>query len=73
MKVDVCCVQEVRWRDASARLITGKNSEYKMYWVRNNLNLGGVGILVSGKWIDKIFEAKRVNDRLLKINLLIGK
>ena len=31
-KVDVCCVQEVRWRDASIRLITGKNSKYKMGW-----------------------------------------
>ena len=31
MKVGVCYIQEVRWRGASARLITGKNSEYKMY------------------------------------------
>ena len=30
-KVDVCCAHEVRWRGASARLITGKHSEYKMY------------------------------------------
>ena len=47
-KVDVCCIQKVRWRGASARLITGKNSEYKMYWVGNVLGLGGVGILGSG-------------------------
>ena len=46
-KVDVCCVQEVRWRRTSARLTTGKNSEYKMYWVGNNLGLGGVGILIN--------------------------
>ena len=38
-KVDVSCIQEVRWRGASARLIAGKNSAYKMYWVRNNLGL----------------------------------
>ena len=31
-KVNVCCVQKLRWRGASSRLITGKNSEYKMYW-----------------------------------------
>ena len=29
-RFDVCCIQEVRWRGASARLITGKNSEYQM-------------------------------------------
>ena len=38
-KVDVSCIQEVRWRGASAGLIAGKNSAYKMYWVRNNLCL----------------------------------
>ena len=57
----------------SARLITRKNSEYKMYWVGNNLGLGGAGILVAGKWIDKIFDVKFLNDRLIMIKLLIGK
>ena len=47
-KVDVSCIKEVRWRGTSATLITGKNSEYKKYWVGNNLGLGGVGILVVG-------------------------
>ena len=42
----MCCVQEIRWRGSSARLITGKNIEYKMYWVGNNLGLGGARILV---------------------------
>ena len=72
-KVDVCCIQEVRCRGASARLITGKNCEYKIYWVGNNLGLGGVEILVAGNWIDKIFDIKHVNDRLMTIKLLIGK
>ena len=45
-KVEMCCVQEIRWRGSSARLITGKNIEYKMYWVGNNLGLGGARILV---------------------------
>ena len=71
--LDVCCIQEVRGRGVSARLITRKNSEYKMYWVGNNLGLGGAGILVAGKWIDKIFDVKFLNDRLIMIKLLIGK
>ena len=71
--LDVCCIQEVRGRGVSARLITRKNSEYKMYWVGNNLGLGGAGILVAGKWIDKIFDVKFLNDRLMMIKLLIGK
>ena len=69
----LCWVQEIRWKGASARLITRKNSEYKMYWVGNNLGLSGVGILVAGKWIDKIFHVKCINDRLMMIKLLVGK
>ena len=42
----MCCTQEIRWRGASARLITGKNIEYKMYWVGNNLGLAGARKLV---------------------------
>ena len=71
--MNVCCVQEVRWRGASARLITGRDSKYKMFWVGNNFGLGGVRIVVARNWIDKIFDVKRVNNRLMIINLLIVK
>ena len=54
-KVDVCCVPEVRWKGASARLISGKNNEYRMYWVGNNLGLSGVGVLVTGKGVMRSF------------------
>ena len=64
-KIDICCVQEVRWRGASARMITGKDSEYKMFWVGSKTGLGGVGILVSREWIEKIVDVKRVNERLM--------
>ena len=30
--IDLCCVQEVRWRGASARHIIGKDSRYKFFW-----------------------------------------
>ena len=29
--VDVCCLQETRWRGGSARKIEGKNSFYKLF------------------------------------------
>ena len=54
-------------------MITGKNSEHKMYWVGNNLGLGGAGILVAEKRTDKIYDVKHVNNRLMIIKLLIGK
>ena len=72
-KVDVCCLQEVRWRGASARVITGKDSQYKLFWVGSSTGVGGVGLMVNRKWIDKITDVKRINERLMMIKLLIGK
>ena len=43
-----------------------------MYWVGSNLGLIGVRILVAGKLMDKIFDVKCVNDRLMMIKLFIG-
>ena len=34
--IDICCLQEVRCRGGSARLITGKNSRYKLFWSGND-------------------------------------
>lgn len=52
----MCCILKVRWRGASARLITRKYSEYKMYLTGNNLGLSDVTLLVAGMWINKIFD-----------------
>ena len=72
-KVDVCCVQEVRWSGESARLLTGRDSQYKFFWTGGSTGFGGVGILVGGKWIDKVIEIKHVNHRLMMLKILVGK
>ena len=71
--IDICCVQEVRWRGASVRSIIGKDSMYKFFWVGNSLGTGGVGILLAEKWIDKVIAVNRVNDRIMVIKLITGK
>ena len=70
--VDLCCVQEVRWRGASAKHITGKDSRYKFFWVGNNQGTSGVGVLLAEKWVDKVYDIKRVSDRIMLIKLLVG-
>ena len=64
--VDLCCVQ-VRWRGASPRYITGKDSRYKFFWVGNDQGTSGVGVLLAEKWV-----IKRVSDRIMLIKLLLG-
>ena len=70
--IDLCCVQEVRWRGASARYITGKDSRYKFFWVGNDQGTSGVGVLLAEKWVDKVYDVKRVSDRIMLIKLLVG-
>ena len=71
--VDICCLQEVRWRGASARMIQGKDTQYKLFWVGSKDGTGGVGILVADRWIEKVIDVNRVNDRIMLVKLLLGK
>ena len=45
--VDLCCLQEVRLRGTSARMIVGKDSCYKVFWIGSENGNGGVGILLA--------------------------
>ena len=69
-KVEICSLQEVRWRDASARLVKGKDSRYKMFWVGNDKGMGGIEILLAEKWVKAIFDIKHVSDKPCLSNLL---
>ena len=70
-KVDICGLQQVRWRDASARLVKGKDFRYKMFWVENEKDMGGVRILLVEKWMQTIFDGKPVLDRIMLIKLVV--
>lgn len=72
-QMDMCCLQEVRWRGGSARMITGKDSRYKFYWMGSQAGTGGVGILLAEKWVDKVFDVIRVSDRILVLKVCLGK
>ena len=44
--VDVCYLQEVRWRGKGARFFGVKGRRYKLWWRGIDDKTGGVGILV---------------------------
>ena len=75
--IDICCLQETRLAgndDANqARFIVGKDTKYKLYWCGNKHGLGGVGILLAEKWVDKVFKVERFTDRIMLLKLIIGK
>ena len=71
--IDLCCVQEVRWRGGNKpKTITGKDSTYKLFWKGNDKGNGGVGIFLAEKWWNKVAGVDRVNDRILALKLLVG-
>ena len=59
-------------------MIEGKDSRQKCVWtgtkqVRVGVGVGvGVGVLLAEKWIDKVFDVKRVSDPLMIIKMIVG-
>ena len=41
-KVDIWGLQEVRWNGTTARLVKGKDSRFKLFWVGNDEDIDGV-------------------------------
>ena len=68
--VDVCCLQEVRWRGQGARFVGVKNRRYKLWWSGNEIGLGGVGILVKEEICEKVVEIRRRSDRVMTTVLM---
>ena len=70
--VDVCCLQETRWRGGSARKIEGKDSFYKFFWCGDQTGFEGVGIMVAEKWIADVISVTRHNHRCIQLRFLVG-
>ena len=71
-KVDVCCVQEVRWRGQGTRFLGVKNRRYKLWWSGNDSGMNGVGILVKEELCEKVVEIRRRSDRIMTLVLAFG-
>ena len=42
-RLDLCCLQEIRWRGQGARFLGVKGTRYKLWWSGNSDGTGGVG------------------------------
>ena len=67
--VDICCVQEVRWKGEGARMI---GNGFKFLWSGSSKAVNGVGVIVVNWLIGKIVEVERYNDRVIRSILLLG-
>ena len=69
-KVDVCCLQEVRWRGEGARFFGVKGRRHKLWWCGNDDKIGDVGILVKEELCEKLVVVRRRCDRVMTIKLV---
>ena len=67
-KVEVCCIQEVRWKGEGSRALQG----YKLIWKGNSKGIAGVIVLVASELVDRIIRVERNSDRVIAVDLVIG-
>ena len=71
--VDMCCVQESRWKGGSARWLGRRGERYKFFWMGTDDGSGGVGMLLAERWVDEVMAVQRVSERILLVKLLVGR
>uniref|UniRef100_UPI00358E0C29 craniofacial development protein 2-like n=1 Tax=Myxine glutinosa TaxID=7769 RepID=UPI00358E0C29 len=73
-RVDICCVQETRWKGSGVRMVKGRQGQkYKFVWQGCPEGVNGVGVLFSEEFVDSVVSVTRVSDRLMMVKIMIGK
>ena len=67
-KVDILCVQETKWTGSKARNI---GDGCKIFYHGKDGRRNGVGVILSEEYIGRVFEVKRVSDRMMYMKLVI--
>ena len=65
--IDVCCLQEVRWRGQCARMLGMKGRRYKLWLSGKGDGVGGVGVMVKEELFEKVVEVRMVSDRVMTL------
>ena len=71
-KVDICAVQETRWKGDGARYVGAKGMRYKLWW-KGDSRQGGVGLMVREDLAEKVLEVRRKSSRVIAVVILIAK
>src|SRR5437870_13031393 len=67
--IDICCLQETRWRGIGEKEIGG----YKFIYTGGTKRVSGVGVVVSPEWESNIVNMTRVSARIVMIQFIVGK
>ncbi|KAK3505975.1 hypothetical protein QTP70_025472, partial [Hemibagrus guttatus] len=67
-KVDILCVQEIRWKGSKARSI---GAGFKLFYYGVDSKRNGVGVVLKEEFVRNVLEVKRVSDRVMSLKLEI--
>ena len=67
--VDIRCLQEVMWKRQGVKMI---GNGFKFLSSEGCKAENGVGVIVTNCLIGKVVRAERFNDRVIKVNIVIG-
>ena len=57
--IDMCCLQEVRWRGQVARMLGMKERRYMLWWSIKGDGVGGVGVVVKEELCEEVVEVRK--------------
>ena len=70
---DLCCVQEVRYKNGVSTTVGSGDEKYKLWYSGNEEGTGGVGIFLCEDLVQNVIEVVRFSDRCMKIKMVLGK
>jgi len=68
-RIDIACVQEIRWRDSSCRYFGTTGKRYKLFWMGSETKTEGVRIFVEEKWVDSVVSVERHSERIMVLKM----
>ena len=71
-RIDIACVQEIRWTGSSCRYFGATGKRYKLFWMGSEAKTEGVGIFVAEKWVDSVVSVERHRERILVLKMVLG-
>ena len=70
-RIDICCLQETRYKNEGCTTIGSGDQKYKLWYVGNGDSTNGVGIMTKHELADCVIDVTRYSDRLISIKLVI--
>ena len=71
-RIDIACVQEIRWTGSSCRYFGATGKRYKLFWMGSEAKTEGVRIFVAEKWVDSVVSVERHSERILVLKMVLG-